>query len=79
MSDVTPTPSEPTKSRENWKIAAGAAGVLLLWFCIDNRTSVPVHFWVTTYRAPLIFVIVVAALLGALIVWLWRRARPRLK
>lgn len=75
MSDpVTPT-TKSGKKPDNWKIAAGAAGVLLIWFAIDNRASVPIHFWITTYRAPLIVVIIVAALLGGLIVWLWRRSR----
>ncbi len=77
MTDETSQPQTSATRTDNWKVAAGAAAVLLIWFGIDNRTSVPVHFWVTTYRAPLIVVIIVAALLGALIVWLWRRARPR--
>ncbi len=72
--DITPV-DEVKKKPDNWKIAAGAAAVLLIWFAIDNRTSVPIHFWITTYSAPLILVIIVAALLGGLIVWLWRRSR----
>jgi uncharacterized integral membrane protein len=72
--DATPE-SKTDKRPDNWKIAAGAAGVLLIWFAIDNRSSVPIHFWITTYRAPLILVIIVAALLGGLMVGLWRRSR----
>jgi uncharacterized integral membrane protein len=44
-----------------------AAAVLLVWFAIDNHRSVSIHFWVHTSKAPLIVVIVIAAVLGALI------------
>ena len=62
---------------DQWRIAALVAGALLAWFAVDNAHSVNIHFWVTTVRSPVIVVIVASALLGALIVYLWNRARPR--
>ncbi len=66
-----PVPKPPAA----WRVAAGVAIGLLLWFCFDNRGSVTVHFWVTSFRAPVIVVILVSAFLGALTVSLWRRSR----
>ena len=74
MSDETPTDRH---ERDGWKVAAGVAVGLLLWFALANAHSVVVNFWVTSFRAPVIVVIVVSALFGALIVALWRRARSR--
>jgi uncharacterized integral membrane protein len=76
MSD---TVSKRDRSSNGWFVAAGVAVGLLIWFAVDNRASVHVHFWVTTVRGPLIIVIVAAGLLGALTVSLWRRARPKKK
>jgi len=58
-----------------WRIASIVAGVLLVWFAIDNSSSVNVHFWIHTVSAPLIIVIVLASVLGALIIALWKRSR----
>ncbi len=66
---------DPT--RDAWLIASGVAAALLVWFAIANAESVEIHFWVVTAKAPLIVVIVVAALLGALIVTLWRHSSRR--
>jgi uncharacterized integral membrane protein len=69
---------KPARTSRGWQIATAVAALLLLWFAIDNSSSVNVHFWVRTVSAPVILVIVVSALLGALIVALWRRSRrPR--
>jgi len=66
--------TKPTK-QQRWYIAAGVVGVLLIWFAVANASSVPIHFWFTTRRAPLIIVIVVSAFLGAAVGALVRRAR----
>ena len=52
-----------------------AIAVLLGAFVVDNRQSVRVGFVVTERRAPLIWVLVVTAAIGALLGWLWRRRR----
>jgi uncharacterized integral membrane protein len=44
-------------------IAAGA----LAWFALGNLGSVTIDFWVHHSRAPLILVIIISGLLGALI------------
>jgi uncharacterized integral membrane protein len=65
----------PTKRKDGWTISALIAVLLLIWFAAVNSGSVGVHFWVVSVHAPLIVVIIAAALLGALVVELWRRAR----
>jgi len=63
------------KKLDGWTLAVGVAFGLLIWFAVDNAHSVQVHFWVHSIRTPLIVVIAVSALLGVLIVALWRQAR----
>jgi uncharacterized integral membrane protein len=53
------------------------AGVLLVWFALANSATVGVHFWIRSVSAPLIVVIALAAALGALMVVLYQRSRPR--
>lgn len=81
MSDqpASSNPNPPSKSptSHGWEIAVGVAFVLLAWFAIANSDSVRVHFWVTSVRAPVVVVIALSALLGVLILALWRRARPK--
>ena len=58
-------------------IAIGAAAVLLVWFAVRNLGSVTIEFWVVDKKAPLIVVILIAGLLGALIAMLASRHRSR--
>jgi len=69
------TPAPRDRKRDARLIGLGLAAVLLVWFAVDNRSSVPVHFWVHTSSAPLIVVVVIAALLGVLIGAFVRRRR----
>ena len=73
MVDSPKDPEERTKN--GWTIAVGVAVILLLWFAIINSRTVAVHFWITTFRAPVVVVIAVSAVFGAAIIELWRRAR----
>jgi uncharacterized integral membrane protein len=50
---------------------------LLVWFAAENFQDVSIHFWVTDRRAPLILVILISGLLGALITALIMRRRPK--
>ncbi len=49
--------------------------VVLTAFVIDNHQSVTVGFVVHDFEVPLIFVLVITAIVGALIDRLWQRAR----
>ena len=58
-------------------IGIGAAVVLLAWFALANTRSVRIDFWIFDRQAPLILVIVISGLLGALITALVMRRRGR--
>jgi uncharacterized integral membrane protein len=58
-------------------VGLGVAAVLLVWFALANLGSVSIRFWISERRAPLILVIVIAGLLGALIALLAQRYRSR--
>ncbi len=58
-------------------IGVGVAVVLLTWFALANLRNVRIDFWVVDRQAPLILVIVISGLLGALISALIMRRRPR--
>ena len=51
--------------------------VLLVWFALANLGRVRIDFWVFHRQAPLILVIVISGLLGALITALIMRRKPR--
>jgi len=67
--------ADPPNSRKprHWGLIIG--GVVLVLFMALNSQSVTVHFVFTTAQMPLIFALLIAALLGALIGW----AVPRLR
>jgi uncharacterized integral membrane protein len=48
-------------------IGVAIAVVLLAWFALANLRDVKIDFWVYNRQAPLILVIVISGLLGALI------------
>ncbi len=58
-------------------VAVGVAVVLLVWFALANLRDVRIDFWVFNRQAPLILVIVISGLLGALITALIMRRRTR--
>ena len=57
--------------------ASGAAAVILVWFALGNLHRVTIEFWVTQSRAPLVLVIAISGLLGAVISALVTRRWPR--
>jgi uncharacterized integral membrane protein len=67
------------RRRQATLIGVGAAVILLVWFAVANLNDVRIDFWVVHRQAPLILVIVISGLLGALITWLVMRRRPREK
>jgi uncharacterized integral membrane protein len=54
-------------------------GILLGWFALANIGSVRIDFWLFHRQAPLILVIVISGLLGALIAALVMRRKPKAK
>src|SRR5262249_20291968 len=58
-------------------VAAVFLGAVLTLFAVLNSQTVRVHWIVTTTDVPMIVVIVVAGLLGALVSWLIARRRHR--
>jgi uncharacterized integral membrane protein len=58
-------------------VGVGVAVVLLVWFALANLRDVRIDFWVFNRQAPLILVIVISGLLGALITALVMRRKPR--
>ena len=74
-------PMDEHRRRELIRLAGALALVLVLVaFVVDNRHSVRVGFVVTDRRVPLIFVLLVTAVLGAvldrLLRWKHRRKPP---
>jgi uncharacterized integral membrane protein len=63
------------RRRDARLVLIGVIAVLLVWFALANLQDVPIHFWVTTTRAPLIVVIAIAGVFGALIGVLIARRR----
>lgn len=65
------------RRRDTWLVVVGIATVMLVWFAVDNRQSVPVHFWVHTAHAPIFLVVIITAALSVAVTWLvMRRRRP---
>lgn len=63
------------KSGELRLIVMGIAAILLIWFALANFRSVKIDFWLDQRQAPLIVVILISGLLGALIATLALRRR----
>jgi uncharacterized integral membrane protein len=79
-SPVTRTPDKPVKKQRalaSKTIAAVAVAFLLIAFGISNDDRVPVDYLVITRDSPLILVVGVSALLGAIIGGLIVRRRSR--
>ena len=58
-------------------VGVAVAVVLLVWFALANLRDVRIDFWVFNRQAPLILVIVISGLLGALIGVLVTRSRGK--
>ncbi len=58
-------------------IGVAIAGALLGWFALANLRDVRIDFWFYNRQAPLILVIVISGLLGALITALVMRRKAR--
>ena len=63
----TPDPAPKQRDLRSKTIAAVAVGALLIAFGLSNRNDVPIDWLVGTTDTPLIVVIVVSALLGAIL------------
>ncbi len=58
-------------------VGVAVAVILLAWFALANLRRVRIDFWVFNRQAPLILVIVISGLLGALIAVLLMRRKPK--
>jgi len=68
--DARQPPVIPQKERPGWKVwALGTAGVLLLILVLQNLQKVRVDFLFIHTTIPLIFALLIAGALGALIGW----------
>ncbi len=67
----------PDRRQQAALIGVAIAGALLGWFALANLRDVRIDFWLFNRQAPLILVIVISGLLGALITALVMRRRGR--
>ncbi len=70
-------PKEVDRRRQVRLIAIAVTVILLGWFAVANTRKVQIDFWVFHRQAPLILVIVISGLLGALIALLIMRRKPK--
>jgi uncharacterized integral membrane protein len=75
---ATPGEVQPQDKKSSWRPwALGAAVVLVVILIAQNSQEVKVKFLFVNTTTPLIFALVLSALLGALIGWLGPRVRRR--
>lgn len=66
----------PRREGRGWRFyALIVAGVVLTVFVLQNSQSVEVEFLVTSTDTPLIFALLIAGALGAIIGWAWPHVR----
>jgi uncharacterized integral membrane protein len=70
---------EIDRRRQVALVGVAVAVILLVWFALGNIHDVSIEFWVYDRKAPLIIVILISGLLGALITALVMRRRPNAK
>ena len=68
---------EIDRRRQVRLIAIAVVVILLGWFAVANTRRVQIDFWVFHRQAPLILVILISGLLGALIALLIMRRKPK--
>ena len=73
-------PVEPAgRATLRWRdlrlVGVAVAAIVLVWFALGNLHQVGIEFWISRSRAPLIVVIAISGLLGALIATLFGRHR----
>jgi uncharacterized integral membrane protein len=66
-----------SRGRQFRMVGVAVALILLVWFALANFRKVQIDFWVFNRQAPLIVVIVISGLLGALITALVMRRKPK--
>ena len=75
---ATPGEVQPQDKKSSWRPwALGAAVLLVVILIAQNSQEVNVKFLFVNTTTPLIFALVLSALLGALIGWLGPRVRRR--
>ena len=77
VGDVAEQDKKVDRRHQTALIGVGIAVALLVWFALANLRDVRIDFWVFNRQAPLILVIVISGLLGALISALIMRRRPK--
>ena len=71
-------PETPRTDRADWKKwVAGIAAVALLILIVQNSQKVEVNFFFASTETPLVFALLIAGILGALVGWLTPRVRRR--
>ena len=68
---------EVDRRRQVGLIGMVVAVILLGWFAVANTRRVQIDFWVFHRQAPLILVILISGLLGAVIALLIMRRKPK--
>jgi uncharacterized integral membrane protein len=67
----------PDRRHQATLVGVAVAVILLAWFALANLDRVRIDFWVFHRQAPLIVVIAISGLLGALITALIMRRKPK--
>jgi uncharacterized integral membrane protein len=71
-------PEAPRTEGAGWKRwVAGIAAVALLILIAQNSQKVDVNFFFASTETPLVFALIIAGILGALVGWLGPRVRRR--
>jgi uncharacterized integral membrane protein len=65
------------RRRQSRMVGILVVGILLGWFALANTRRVQIDFWISHRQAPLIVVILISGLLGALITFLVMRHKPK--
>lgn len=76
MTGREPPPEAPRSTGRGWRTYVLAiAALILLIFVVQNSQKVDVDFLFTETQTPLIFALLIAGALGAVIGWAWPHVR----